>query len=404
MSRSQRHAMLRGPRLSPGWPIWHRWRAILTATAAFVVGSLFCARAGACPFCTALKPTLSQQRESANFAALAEVTNSGPATQALRVHRVLKSGAQLKAVSQIHARLEGQFKSGTLVLLLGAGSNESRLDELRFSAVPLEEASYAYVARSPDLRRPAAERLRYFVPYLEHSDALVAEDAYLEFGHAPFDQVALVVHLLPMKRVRRWLADPGVPPQRKGFYGLALGLAKSSGDRRANLQFLEAQIMARANDFRSGFDGVLGGYLLLAGTTGLELLETRYLANPRAADGDVRHALTAVRFYHEYGREIPLERQQQALARLLDRPEFAQAAITDLARWRAWSMVDRIAALYGRPKYAQPAIGGAIVGFLKACPLEQAEAQLRRLRQLDPAGVAAAEEVLVKFRGSKSSQ
>ena len=32
-----------------------------------------------------------------------------------------------------------------------------------------------------------------------------------------------------MADLRRWLVDPQVPPARKGFYGLALGLATDAG-------------------------------------------------------------------------------------------------------------------------------------------------------------------------------
>ncbi|HEV7222256.1 MAG TPA: hypothetical protein VGN42_06100, partial [Pirellulales bacterium] len=75
----------------------------------------------------------------------------------------------------------------------------------------------------------------------------------------------------------------------------------------------------------------MGGYLMAAGEPALELIEHKYLADPRAASGDVRHAMTALRFYHEYGREIPAERLARALRKLLVRQEFAAAAIVDLA-------------------------------------------------------------------------
>ena len=44
----------------------------------------------------------------------------------------------------------------------------------------------------------------------------------------------------------------------------------------------------------AGFDGLLGGYLLLTGPKGLELLDSRYFANPKAAIGDVEHAMRAL--------------------------------------------------------------------------------------------------------------
>ena len=91
-----------------------------------------------------------------------------------------------------------------LVLAFGALSAavEPSSSEWTWTIVPVSEIGYAYAARAPELRIPTAERLRYFTPYLEHADPLVANDAYLEFGHAPFDDVAKVADLLPMERLR----------------------------------------------------------------------------------------------------------------------------------------------------------------------------------------------------------
>ena len=192
-----------------------------------------------------------------------------------------------------------------------------------------------------------------------------------------------------------------MPPERKGFYGLALGLAATPEDRRQNETLLRDQILAPAIDFRAGFDGVLGGYLLLTGSRGLELIESRYFANPKAANGDVRHAMRALRFYHEYGHGIPAERQSEALAHVLDRPEFAAEAITDLARWQYWTVLPRLADLYQRKEYADPLIGRAIVGYLRVCPQPAAAKALDHLRHADPRGVAEAESYWDVFSNGK---
>ena len=48
---------------------------------------------------------------------------------------------------------------------------------------------------------------------------------------------------------------------------------------------------------------MLGGYLLLAGSEGLAHVEKKLLRNPQAPIGDVRHAVTALRFVHEFGED-----------------------------------------------------------------------------------------------------
>ena len=47
----------------------------------------------------------------------------------------------------------------------------------------------------------------------------------------------------------------------------------------------------------------------------------------------------------------------------------------------------------------QPATRRAIVGYLLACPAAAATTQLRRLREIDASGVAAAEQVLSSVGG-----
>ncbi len=366
------------------------------ATCAALAVALTARSSAACPFCTALKPTLCQLREQAAVVALAEVAGQADVGKpsGLRLHRVLVGADRLKGKDSLEITLAMAARPGSLLLVFGSGGETAALGDLAWNVVGVNETSYAYLARAPSLKTPTAERLRYFAPFLEHREPLVAEDAYLEFGHAPFDQVSRVAELLPSARLRAWLIDPQVTPERKGFYGLALGLGAAPGERTANVEFLRQLVLAPEDDFRAGFDGILGGFLLLAGTEGLALLDERYLANPRAADGDVRHAMTALRFYREYGREIALDPVRQAMRHVLERAEFADSAIADLARWKDWGALAQIAGLYTRSGYNRPAIRRAIVGYLLACPDAAAVKALARLRQVDAEGIAEAEQFL----------
>ena len=349
-------------------------------------------KASACPFCTAVAPSLAQERDSDDIVALAEVVDISGKPYRFNLHRVIKGAEDLTDPKTLSANLSIAVKQGSLVILFG-NRQESTID---WTAVEVNEASAAYFVHAPPLRELEADRLEYFAPFLEHADSTIAEDAYREFGRAHLDAVKKVVDRIPNDRVREWLTSPAVPESRKGFYGLLLGLAREERDRTANAELLKSLILADADDFRSGFDGLLGGYLLLTGADGLTLLEQRYFANPKAAVGDVRHAMTALRFFQEYGREIPPEKLAAALAQVLVRPEFAQAAITDLARWQRWEFVDRIADLYDASTSTSE-IRRAIIGYLRACPNAPAETRLTQLRAKDPTGVTAAEEVLTKL-------
>jgi hypothetical protein len=383
--------------------------AIAAAIATCWPGSL-----AACPFCTALEPTLCQLREQAAVAALAEVeSQSAQLHTRLRLHKILVGAARLQGMTSLSAELDVSAQPGSLLVIFGSPASkqdppiaqvaEQELADLRWHAVAVNEQEYGYLAKAPLLKTPTVDRLRYFARFLEHRDPLIAQDAYLEFGHASFRDVTRAADALPLGRMKDWLDAEQIPAARKGFYGMALGLAPEARDRRENAAFLEKMIVAPEDDFRAGFDGILGGYLLLRGTAGLELIESRYLANPAAADGDVRHAIIALRFYQEFGRDIPIQRLSAALGQVLARPEFAATAITDLARWNDWSSLARISRLYDEPAYSDPAIRRAIVGYLLTCPKPAARAELARVRKSDPAGVAAAEQILSRTSGIGTS-
>jgi hypothetical protein len=353
-----------------------------------------------------VKPTLAQQCDAATIAFLGECV-SGDATkeQAGRefaVRRPLKGQESLAGHATVRIKSAQQIKPGTLALLLGSGEKDAAPDKLDWQCIPVVEAGFAYLGRLPDLRAPTEERLKYFAKFLEHSDPLIAEDAFLEFGHAPYDKVMQVGNILSAAKLRQWIVDPNVPAERKGFYGLALGLSAHGTEREANVTLLKKLVeadVAPGGDFRAGFDGILGGYLMTDGPAALDRIVQRFVANPKAAEGDVRHAQTALRFYHEFGPPVDQAAVASAVAKLLDRPGVAAAAITDLARWQQWSALPKITPLYDRQGFADAVTQRAVIGYLLACPLAEAADALNKLRAHDPHGVAAAEKTLEALGG-----
>jgi hypothetical protein len=360
----------------------------------------------ACPFCTAVKPTLVQQRESAAVAFLGECTaadaNAKPAVYNFAVRRWFNGQSKQNGHDAVRLPLTNQIKVGTLALVLGTGDNDTSWNKLDWQCVPLSELAFVYVAQSPDLRTPAAKRLQFFAKYLENRDPVIAEDAFQEFGQVPYDVVAPAAAELSASKLREWIAEPNVPDERKGFYGLALGLTAKGDDWAKNLARLRSLIDADAPagaDFRVGFDGILGGYLVAEGPAAIEHISDRLLANSKSAVGDVRHAEKALRFYYEYGPADQRPAVAKAVEHLLDRPSESAAAITDLARWQDWKVVDKIAPLYDRKDDNDAFIQRAVIGYLLACPLPEASQSLARLRQHYPKGVADAEQTLAALGG-----
>jgi hypothetical protein len=350
----------------------------------------------ACPFCLADEPTLAQRRESADGVALGEAAarRGDGKQQTFELHTIFKGPAELKQRGNVSIASPAAKPGSLAILFATADDRQKRVDRWDWSTAFANEALLGYFAGAPDLRQPAVKRLPYFARYLEHADRDIARDAYLEFAHAPYEDVVRVADHFDFAAVRGWLESPRVPDARKGFYGLVLGMTKRPEDRAANQSLLTRLIEADRGEFRAGFDGVLAGYLLLTGERGLKWIEERYFVSQRAKHGDVRHAMNAIRFYYEYGKKDARDDVARAVARLVERPAFAAAAITDLARWQHWQVLEQVAALYE----SEPAPDGptrrAIIGYLRSCGKPEADAALDRLRKVDPDGVEAAEKVL----------
>ena len=279
---------------------------------------------------------------------------------------------------------------GDLVLLLGyAGDDEE--DEGAWHILPASEVACRFVARLPVGAGKRTERLEYCGKFLEHADPFVADFAFREFAAAPFEDVRSVAKDWSMDQVRDWLASTQVADERKGLYALALGLTEDKAERERNLRFLIERMEAPGTDFRAGFDGVLGGYLLLSGVEGMDRIEAEYLRNAEAANGDIRHAFAAVRFAFDHSREIPQDRSRGAVRHLLARPEFAAEAVTTLARWKDWSSLASVSGMFEQSTPADPILDRAVIGYLLVCPTPDAAKTLTRLAKQAPEKVADAE-------------
>jgi hypothetical protein len=365
--------------------------AVVLLTA--MVGS-WPAHAHACPFCGVVGDSLAMRRDAADVAAVGEADGAartdsdGLLAQVFRIDQVLR-GTPPAGTTTATARVDGSV-SGTALLFGSAPKGP-----LRWSAVGANETLLGYTSAAPATSLAPAERLRWFARWLEHPEPAIAADAFTEFGLAPFEAVREAADAFNADRLTAWIDEPGIDARRRGFYGLAAGIvaSRSTDDAtRGRLrEAIEAAIDAPADDFRAGFDGLLGGFLVAEGAAGLDALERRGLFAPTARPLDQRHLLAALRFARESLRDtIPHDRVAAATARLLASPAVAADAAIDLARYGAWAHVDDVARLWETLGREDPLVRRAVAGYLAACPLPAARAHLERLRTAEPGRLDAA--------------
>lgn len=342
-------------------------------------------RIEACPFCGVVGDSLAMRRDAADLVAIGVA--KGAATPGrdgfLKQLFTIEQRLRGEAPADVRARVDGPV-FGTAILF-----GTSTEDGARWSALAANEALLGYAVAAPATSLPAAERLRWFARRLEHPEPVIAADAFTEFGLAPFDAVREAADAFDLTALAAWVGEPGIDARRRGFYGLAAGIvAADTHDATVRgdlLAALRAAIAAPADDFRAGFDGLLGGLLVAEGKAALEEFAELGLFEETARPVDQRHLLAALRFaWESLAATIPHDRVAAATARLLTRPTVAADAAIDLTRYATWTVVDDVASLWETLGRDDPLIRRAVAGYLEACPLPAARSHLARLRAADP--------------------
>lgn len=364
--------------------------------------------AASCPFCSAPSLTLSEQLAAAQSAVLVQWSGGQEAnreqgftgTTEYEVIQVVRDDSRkLKKGEKITVDRYRAGKAGELFLLLGTVvENQTEWS----SPLEVTETSFNYIVQAPSKESPTRDRLGYYMKFLEYPDQMIATDAYAEFSNAPYDDIVPLADQMPREKLREWLKSPEVSPTRIGLYGLMLGLSGHPEDA----DFLKSMVVEEPEDFRLGIDGVMGGYLLLTGKQGLEVLNQAKLSNTQAHFSETFAAMQALRFMWTYGKgRIPAEDLRRSMRLLLRRPNLADLVIVDLARWNDWSVMPELMKLYDDKDYQVPSVKRAIVRFMliaekdaAAAPQTQpaehvtaAQANLALLREKDPKTVKAAE-------------
>ncbi|MCY2964225.1 MAG: hypothetical protein NT069_11425 [Planctomycetota bacterium] len=408
------------------------------STLLLVAGLLFASlpSATACPFCASPSLTLAEQLAKSDAAVLVQWVSAempdkesigsttyaivdvarAPGKPAAALSDKPKSKFTEKALAgekpalpkalekgkKITVDRYREGKAGDLSILLGSATQSGGIEW----GNPLEvtESMYQYMIQAPSPETAPEKRLAYFVKFLETGDPVIAGDAYQEFANAPYKDIVALTEKFPREKLRKWVADPKTSAGRLGLYGLMLGLCGTAEDAKT----MEEKIVEKSDDYRLGIDGVMGGYLLLTGEKGLDVIEKSKIADPKATFSETYAARQAILFLSSYGAgKIPAKRLLSALEKLLEaRPEMADLTIADLARLKDWAIQDRLMELYGTEAFDVPAIKRSIIRYMlastKDVPMggneklpphaESGQKHIETLRKRDPKLVAEAEK------------
>jgi hypothetical protein len=417
--------------------------ALALATSLAMVGA---AQVAACPFCTVESRTLTEEINSSDAVVLARLVADAPPIEVasddeggfgaadpdtgkatFRVVDVLRGPDRVAADQEIKVVYFGEGERDTTFLVSGIGVEEGALEWT--TPLPLSATAIEYIRKLPDVAETGADRLAFFQDYLENDDPLLAQDAYDEFARAPYSELHQLEGRLYHDRLVAWIKSPDVNPSRRRLYLTMLGVC---GDER-DLPMLEemirsdftqkkpllAQMVAcglalggpislpvwiDAVDLderqkKLGLDAAIACYLTLRGAEGLELIDQRFLKNPKVEYTHAYMTIMALRFHGEEGDAVPRERLLESMRLLLDSSDFADQVIPDLARWEDWSVMDRLVEKYKTGDennfVRQPTVTYLTVASEQPGDVGQrATAALADLEAFDPEGVKRAKSLM----------
>jgi hypothetical protein len=340
----------------------------------------------ACPFCSATAQTLRQDMQSMDVVGLGTLVPSSEAdingNGQFELIKVWRGDSLVANNQKIEAPYFGPGKSDKKFLLLGIGTEEV----LWSSPLPVSEAAENYLEAVSQLKDEGPSRLRFFLQYLESSEPMLARDAYEEFAQAPYDEVKAIRDALDRKQLIAWCQDINIAPDRKRLYFTLLGICGTQEDTA----FLEDILRAETPEGRAGLDACIGCYLTLKGEAGLPLINELFLKNHQCPYPDTYAAVMALRFHGTEGGVIDRSKVVQSMRLMLERDEFADLVIPDLARWEDWSQIDRLVKLFEDAKQGTSWVRVPVVNYLRACPLPEAKEKIEYLETIDPKAVKRA--------------
>jgi hypothetical protein len=235
-----------------------------------------------------------------------------------------------------------------------------------FRGVPLKSADSVDYARKVMKLNPKDQtaNLQFFFRYLDHPDAEIARDAFLEFVKASDQEIAQVARRLDAAKLRAWLTARETPPERLSVYALLLGACGGDDDAR----FLKAMLDEASERTVNAYDGFLAGYIHLRPRAGWELAYSllRDSRKPMLIRLSVARTLS---YFHGAQPKESADNVLKCLDAMIVQGELADIAIEDMRRWGIHDRgrIRDILGLYGKKGFDAPLMKRTIVRYALCC-------------------------------------
>jgi hypothetical protein len=231
--------------------------------------------------------------------------------------------------------------------------------------------------------------LHYFFKYLDHRDADVAQDAFLELARATDQELGQAAAKFDAAKLRAWVQDPQLPVDRLNLYAFLLGACGSDRDAA----FLRGILTKPDEKTMGAYQGVLCGYIQANPRDGWQLAQD-ILKDPKKPFMQRYAVLRALRFYHGWKPAETRREVTTGLAVALEQGDVADLAVEDLRRYENWELTAAVLAQYDKKSHSAPIVRRSIVRFALCSPRDEARAFVASVRKQDPEMVRDVEEGL----------
>lgn len=399
--------------------------------------------APACPYCTVESQTLTEEMAASDAVVIAtlieapqpsdssaaedEFTIVDPETGEARfkIERVIVGQELLEGQDEIRAIFFGEPGEAKRYFIRGVG-----VKNLDWNIpMPLSDAALQYIEELLSLPDAGPERMAHFLQYLQHEDPLLAQDTYDEYARAPYSDLIAIADQIDRNQLWNWIEDRDVSPSRRSLFFTMLGVCGQQEDeeRLEKMMLTDQRVLRAAAEATSalglglggaitlpvtpelvameqrrkqlGFNALVGCYLKLTGDKGLDIVDKYFLADDDADPTKVYGALIALRFLAEETNEVTMDRLLESMRLVLDKPDFAEQAITDLARWEDWTVLDRLVTMFSEAP-EDTYVKEPIVAYLDQARRQEgdvgtrATVALEEIEKIDPDTVKRARSLL----------
>jgi hypothetical protein len=347
--------------------------------------------ASACPFCSVQGQTLAGEVNQADLIVLGVLKNAKPdrndfskGTTELHIDSVVKdhpylNGKKVLVLPRL-IRIDPAAAEVKTLVFCGLYSTTSdtaaaavastavlvnfdryQLDPYRGDELEKDSKLPAYLKGAATVReKDPVSRLTYFFDYLDSPESKISTDAFLEYANADYKDVRTTSEKVNLDKVLGWLEDKQTPASRFGLYGMMVGHSKKPEHAAA----LKAILDNPKQQYSSGLDGVLAGYILLDQKAGWQyLLDT---LKDEKKDFQVRYAgLRVLRFFWESRPDvIPHEQVVEGMKLLVTQSDIADLPIEDLRKWERIDVAEWILKYGQQDSHAQiPIVRRAVLRY-----------------------------------------